>query len=31
MAKFILRVHRKGVVVLPKALREEAGIEEGAR
>jgi AbrB family looped-hinge helix DNA binding protein len=26
--RVILKVRRKGVIVLPKALREEAGIEE---
>ena len=25
----IVRVHRKGIIVLPKSVREEAGIEEG--
>ena len=27
--RVVLKVRRKGVVVLPKALREAAGIEEG--
>ena len=25
----VVRVHRKGVIVLPKSVREAAGIEEG--
>jgi AbrB family looped-hinge helix DNA binding protein len=25
----IVRVHKKGIVVLPKSVRERAGIEEG--
>jgi len=25
----VVRVHRKGIIVLPKSVREEAGIEEG--
>ena len=25
----VVRVHKKGVIVLPKSIREEAGIEEG--
>ena len=25
----VVRVHRKGIVVLPKSIREEVGIEEG--
>lgn len=25
----IVKVHRKGIVVLPKSVREKAGIEEG--
>jgi len=29
MAEHVTRVSRKGVVVIPKALREEAGIREG--
>ena len=24
----VIKVHRKGIVVLPKSIREEAGIEE---
>ncbi|ACB39390.1 transcriptional regulator/antitoxin, MazE [Pyrobaculum neutrophilum V24Sta] len=28
-SRAVLRVYKKGVVVLPKALREEAGIKEG--
>ena len=25
----VVKVHRKGIIVLPKSVREEAGIEEG--
>lgn len=25
----VVKVHRKGIIVLPKSIREEAGIEEG--
>jgi len=25
----VVRVHRKGIIVLPKSVSEEAGIEEG--
>ncbi len=25
----VVRVHRKGIIVLPKSIRERAGIEEG--
>jgi len=25
----VVRVHRKGIIVLPKSVREQAGIEEG--
>ncbi len=25
----IVKVHRKGIIVLPKSVREKAGIEEG--
>jgi len=25
----VVKVHRKGIIVLPRSLREEAGIEEG--
>ena len=25
----IVRVHKKGIIVLPKSIREKAGIEEG--
>jgi len=25
----VVRVHRKGIIVLPKSVMEEAGIEEG--
>ena len=25
----VVRVHRKGIIVLPKSIREEVGIEEG--
>lgn len=25
----VVRVHKKGIIVLPKSIREEAGIEEG--
>ena len=25
----VVRVHRKGIIVLPKSVREKAGIEEG--
>ena len=25
----VIKVHRKGIIVLPKSVREKAGIEEG--
>lgn len=29
MSRFVLRVRKKGVLILPKALRKAASIEEG--